>query len=110
MADGLVARGHGQQVEVMWVSSCQELDGKELLERRFGRNTDTQLRMVNSLQFGAEYFPTFPKDRTTAVAASEPSPDQKYSPASTGLRNRTRSPGEEALPVTMNKRKVTEIQ
>jgi hypothetical protein len=40
----------------------------------------------------------------------EPPPDQKSTPASTDLRNRTRFPGEEALPVTIKKREVTEIQ
>jgi hypothetical protein len=54
--------------------------------------------------------PTFPKDRATAISTSEPPPDQKSTPAFTALRNRTGSPGEEALPVTIKKRKVTETQ
>jgi hypothetical protein len=66
--------------------------------------------MLSSLQFGAEYSPTLSKDRATAIARSKPSPDQKPTPASTGVRKKTRSHGEEALPVTINKRKVTEIQ
>jgi hypothetical protein len=60
------------------------------------------------LQFGAENAAISLKVMASAMATSEPPPDQMSGPASTGRRKRTKSPGEEALPATRKKRDVTE--